>query len=250
MDSPTSSGRLIPVIFMILRTLRRTPVLIASALLLAAPLARAGEHITLRNGAEFDCTRHEPQGTDTIRLFLRSTSSSDNYIDIPARNVVSVETVPDPLPPTPTPKAITEPTTTDLHQLLTHAGSAHNIDAELLAAVVHAESNGFARAVSRTGARGLMQLMPATAALLGVHDAFVADQNVDGGTRYLDALLTRYHDNLALALAAYNAGPAAVDRFHGVPPFRETRAYVARVITEFNRRKSALLAASALPAGH
>ena len=245
MDSPTSSGRLI---LMILRTLRRTPIFTASALLLAAPLAHAGEHITLRNGAEFDCTRHEPQGPDTLRLFLRSNISADNYIDVPARNVLTVETVPDPPPPTPIAKvASPQPTATDLRTLLAHAGSAHNIDAELLAAVVHAESNGLAHAVSRTGARGLMQLMPATAAVLGVHDAFVADENVDGGTRYLDALLTRYHDNIALALAAYNAGPAAVDRFHGVPPFRETRAYVARVITEFNRRKSALLAASAVP---
>ncbi len=230
---------------MILRTLRRTPILTAAALLLAAPLARAGEHITLRNGAKFDCTRHEPQG-DTVRLFLRSDASSDNYIDVPARNVLTVETVPDPPPPPSARTSSPQPKINELRDLLTHAGTAHNIDAELLAAVVHAESNGFTRAVSRTGAQGLMQLMPGTAAVLGVHDAFVADQNVDGGTRYLDALLTRYHDNIALALAAYNAGPAAVDRFHGVPPFRETRAYVARVITEFNRRKSALLAASAV----
>ena len=242
MDSPIPSGRLM---LMILRTLRRTPILTATALLLAAPLARAGEHITLRNGAEFDCTRHEPQGSDTVRLFLRSSASNENYIDVPARNVLTVETVPDPPPPESV--SSPQPTATDLRTLLAHAGSAHNIDAELLAAVVHAESNGFAHAVSRTGARGLMQLMPGTAAVLGVHDAFVADQNVDGGTRYLDALLTRYHDNLALALAAYNAGPAAVDRFHGVPPFRETRAYVARVIGEFNRRKSALLVASTQP---
>ncbi len=233
---------------------RRTSLLAASALLLAVPGARAGEHITLRNGSEFDCTRHEPQGTDTTRLFLRSSSSQENdanYIDVPTRNVLTVETVPDPPAPSPAAAAAKasspQPSSSELRALLTHAGSAHNIDAELLAAVVHAESGGFAHAVSRTGARGLMQLMPGTAAVLGVHDAFVADQNVDGGTRYLDALLTRYHDNIVLALAAYNAGPAAVDRFHGVPPFRETRAYVARVIGEFNRRKSALLAASALP---
>ncbi len=231
---------------MILRTLRRTPILAASALLLAAPLARAGEHITLRNGSEFDCTRHEAQESDTVRLFLRSSIGSDNYVDVPARTILSVEVVPD--PPAPAAKPINpQPSTSELHDLLTHAGSAHNIDAELLAAVVHAESGGLAHAVSRTGARGLMQLMPSTAAVLGVHDAFVADQNVDGGTRYLDALLTRYHDNVVLALAAYNAGPAAVDRFHGVPPFRETRAYVARVIGEFNRRKSALVAAAATP---
>jgi soluble lytic murein transglycosylase-like protein len=82
-----------------------------------------------------------------------------------------------------------------------------------------------------------MQLMPGTAAELGVADSFRADQNINGGTAYLDALLVRYHENLALALAAYNAGPAAVDKYHGVPPYRETRVYVARVIREFNRRK-------------
>ncbi len=108
---------------------------------------------------------------------------------------------------------------------------------DLLASVVRAESGGNILAVSRTGAQGLMQLMPGTAAELGVADSFRADQNINGGTAYLDALLLRYHDHLALALAAYNAGPAAVDKYHGVPPYRETRAYVARVIREFNRRK-------------
>ena len=82
-----------------------------------------------------------------------------------------------------------------------------------------------------------MQLMPGTAAELGVTDSFRADENINGGTAYLDALLLRYHDHLALALAAYNAGPAAVDKYHGVPPYRETQVYVARVIREFNRRK-------------
>jgi soluble lytic murein transglycosylase-like protein len=81
-----------------------------------------------------------------------------------------------------------------------------------------------------------MQLMPSTAAGLGVADSFAPQQNVRGGSAYLDALLTRYHDNMALALAAYNAGPAAVDRYRGIPPYHETRAYVARVIHEFNRR--------------
>ncbi len=90
-----------------------------------------------------------------------------------------------------------------------------------------------------------MQLMPATATELGVQDAFRADQNIAGGTAYLDVLLTKYHDNIALALAAYNAGPAAVDRYHGIPPYRETRAYVARVIREFNRRKQMALVARA-----
>jgi soluble lytic murein transglycosylase-like protein len=81
-----------------------------------------------------------------------------------------------------------------------------------------------------------MQLMPSTAAGLGVQDSFEPRENLRGGSTYLDALLVRYHDNLALALAAYNAGPAAVDKYHGIPPYQETTAYVAHVIHEFNRR--------------
>jgi soluble lytic murein transglycosylase-like protein len=97
--------------------------------------------------------------------------------------------------------------------------------------------------------------MPETAAGLGVHDSFQPEQNVRGGSTYLDALLTRYHDNLALALAAYNAGPEAVDKYHGIPPYSETRAYVARVIHEFNRRVLAREAearrtAATAPAAH
>ena len=106
----------------------------------------------------------------------------------------------------------------------------------MLASLVKAESGGNTRAVSHAGAQGLMQLMPATAKGLGVADSFKPDENVRGGATYLDALLTRYHDNMALALAAYNAGPEAVDKYHGIPPYRETRVYVARVIHEFNRR--------------
>jgi soluble lytic murein transglycosylase-like protein len=81
-----------------------------------------------------------------------------------------------------------------------------------------------------------MQLMPGTAHGLGVNDSFAPEQNVGGGSTYLDELLSRYRDNLALALAAYNAGPAAVDKYHGIPPYSQTRVYVARVIHEFNRR--------------
>ncbi len=120
--------------------------------------------------------------------------------------------------------------------MLAAAGHRHNLDADLLASVVKAESNGNTHAVSRAGARGLMQLMPKTAADLGVDDSFRPDENVRGGSAYLNDLLVRYHDNIALALAAYNAGPAAVDKYHGLPPYHETRAYVARVIHEFNRR--------------
>jgi soluble lytic murein transglycosylase-like protein len=124
----------------------------------------------------------------------------------------------------------------DLHEMLNKAGHEHNLDVDLLASLVKAESGGDARAKSRAGAQGLMQLMPATARNMGVADSYKPEENVRGGSAYLDAMLVRYNDNLALALAAYNAGPDAVDKYHGIPPYHETRAYVARVIHEFNRR--------------
>jgi soluble lytic murein transglycosylase-like protein len=124
----------------------------------------------------------------------------------------------------------------ELRPMLAKAGATYDLDADLLASVVRQESGGHARAVSRAGAQGLMQLMPGTASELGVTNSFAPGQNVAGGTAYLNALLKKYHDNLPQALAAYNAGPAAVDRWHGIPPYPETRAYVARVIHEYNRR--------------
>lgn len=205
----------------------------AAVVLASGPVAHAFDRVTLRNGFSYDCAHREPLADGRVRLFLTGTGDS-NYIDLPASEIESVATLPD--PPPAAAKATAAPTA-DVRNLLNHAGEQHDIDVELLASVVHAESNGRANAVSRTGAQGLMQLMPGTAHHLGVTDSFQPDQNINGGTAYLDALLTRYHDNLALALAAYNAGPAAVDRYHGIPPYRETRAYVARVMTEFKRRK-------------
>jgi soluble lytic murein transglycosylase-like protein len=197
--------------------------------------ARAFDRVTLRNGFSYDCTHRQPLDDGRVRLFLNRADSS--YIDLPASEIASVATLPDRVPASP---AVAAPgSSADVHTLLSHAGAEHDIDVELLASIVHAESNGRAHAVSRTGAQGLMQLMPGTAHQLGVEDSFQPEQNINGGTAYLDALLTRYHDNLALALAAYNAGPAAVDKYHGIPPYRETRAYVARVMSEFKSRKLA-----------
>ena len=207
--------------------------------------ARAVEHVTLKNGFEYDCVRREIVG-DKVRLYFGA--GGVNYVEIAADSVMRVETLPDPVIAPAAPVAMksasisAEPTAQELAQMLARAGAAHHIDTDLLLSLVHAESGGKARVVSRAGARGLMQLMPGTAAALGVKDAFVPEQNVEGGTSYLDALLTRYKDNIALALAAYNAGPGAVDKYHGVPPYRETRAYVSRIIREFNRRKTVLLA--------
>jgi soluble lytic murein transglycosylase-like protein len=103
----------------------------------------------------------------------------------------------------------------------------------LLRAVLMAESAGDPTAISLAGAQGLMQLMPGTAHGCGVADAFDPNQNVECGAAYLKQLLVRYHGNTTLAVAAYNAGPGAVDRYHGVPPYAETQAYVARVISAY-----------------
>ncbi len=203
--------------------------------------AHAFDRVTLRNGFSYDCTHRQPLDDGRVRLFLDSADSS--YIDLPASEIASVAPLPDPAPAAPS--IATPAPTPDVHILLSHAGKEHDIDVELLASVVHAESNGRPHAISRTGAQGLMQLMPGTAHQLGVQDSFQPEQNINGGTAYLDELLTRYHDNLALALAAYNAGPAAVDKYHGIPPYRETRAYVARVMNEFKSRKLATQRAAA-----
>jgi soluble lytic murein transglycosylase-like protein len=230
-----------------LRTIAALAALAALATL--APGLRAAERVTLRNGFEIECNHHA-EVAGRVRLF--SGDGQDSYIEFGPNEILSFEQVPDP-PETraplaaeaedlPAPKRTPESradaglSPQDLREMLVKAGREHNLDVDLLASLVNAESGGNARAVSPKGARGLMQLMPATAAALGVDDSFEPEQNVRGGAAYLDALLTCYHDNVALALAAYNAGPAAVARYHGVPPYYETRAYVARVIHEFNRR--------------
>jgi soluble lytic murein transglycosylase-like protein len=219
---------------------------LGSALFLASFLCKTAygfQRVTLRNGFSYDCSYYEPTDASHIRLFL--TVQATDFIDLSRQSVATIETLPDPPQPPPAPVAHTPALTANVPELLTAAGAQHHIDADLLASVIRAESGGRSNAVSRTGARGLMQLMPGTAQQLGVNDAFRPDQNIAGGTTYLDQLLSRYDPlndthGLALALAAYNAGPAAVDRYHGIPPYRETRAYVVRVMNEFKRRKLAL----------
>jgi len=215
---------------------------------------RVAEHVTLTNGFDLICDHREQLG-DRVRLYTEAGSS--NFVEVAATEVASVEVVTLPTPVTTTVAASApSPTSThadltkaELHELLSSAGSRHNLDVNLLASLVRAESGGHTLAVSKAGAQGLMQLMPKTAAQLGVNDSLRPEENVAGGSAYLDFLLTRYHDNLALALAAYNAGPAAVDRWHGVPPYRETRLYVVRIIRDFNTsvRNAAKASRAALP---
>ena len=127
-----------------------------------------------------------------------------------------------------------EPRSALYDPLIGEAAARHRVPPALVKAVIAAESAFDSRAVSHKGAQGLMQLMPATAASLGVDNPFAPDQNVAGGTVYLRAMIDRYGD-LSRALAAYNAGPTAVDRYGGIPPYRETRAYVERVLTYYRR---------------
>ena len=222
-----------------------------AALAIVQPSARAAERITLRNGFEMRCDHHAEVDGRT-RLYL--SAGEDSYIERLAEDIVSIETISDPQPPKAAelpasakpaatnsnagPNAMREAklSEADLREMLNKAGHEHNLDVDLLASLVKAESGGDARARSRAGAEGLMQLMPATARNMGIADSYKPEENVRGGSAYLDAMLARYHENLALALAAYNAGPEAVDKYHGLPPYHETRAYVARVIHEFNRR--------------
>jgi len=216
----------------------------------AAVPACALERVNLQNGATWDCVRVEPVDGGRVRVYV----SEQSWSEIPAREIVSIDQMPDAVAVAPKVVTVAVPVPVmangrvepaALNGMLTDAGKQHDIDADLLASVVMAESGGQARAVSRTGAQGLMQLMPGTARELSVKDSFEPQQNIAGGTQYLDEMLTRYHDDIPKAVAAYNAGPAAVDKYHGVPPYRETRAYVARVVGEFNRRKRAAAKANA-----
>ncbi len=130
-------------------------------------------------------------------------------------------------------KAVLDQRAAQWQTLVTKHARAHGVPAELVRAVMRVESCFDPRAVSRVGARGLMQLMPETAAQMGVRDSFDADQNIAGGARYLSQLLGRFKNDTRLAVAAYNAGPSAVDAYRGIPPFPETRSYVQRVIAEY-----------------
>ncbi|HEX4642723.1 MAG TPA: lytic transglycosylase domain-containing protein [Candidatus Acidoferrales bacterium] len=122
-----------------------------------------------------------------------------------------------------------------IEQMIREVSARYRVDPALVRAVMQTESNWKSSAVSRKGALGLMQLEPGTAQALGVNNAFDPKQNLDGGVRYLHTLLERYNGDLDRALAAYNAGPGAVDRAGGIPHYRETREYVQKVTDSYFR---------------
>ena len=208
-----------------------------AVILMLATTSFAADLAVLRNGFSIPHERREQMGNVT-RLYLSVDGA--NYTDVPTEQIDRFEKGPPTLPAPKiqaAPASMAIPAPASLDQAIAAGSERYRIDPDLISSVIRAESNFNARAVSPKGAQGLMQLMPKTADELGVKDSFEPEENIAGGSAYLDSLLKRYHDNVALALAAYNAGPGAVDRYHAVPPYRETRAYVARVIREFNRRK-------------
>ena len=128
---------------------------------------------------------------------------------------------------------------TDLDEVIGAASTRNKIDRDLVVSLIRAESGFNAKAVSPKGAKGLMQLMPETASRLGVQDPMDPVSNVEGGTRYLRELLELFHNDVTKALAAYNAGPQRVAQYGGVPPYQETRAYIARILSDLHRQKLA-----------
>ena len=203
-------------------------ILLTVGALLAAPALRA-EYIVLRSGQRLNVTGYQLLG-DTYRLQMKGGS-----VEIPAAAVVGIE--PEEVF-TPVPPAVTAAARGPFADLIDAAAKRYDMDVDLITSVIAAESNFNPKAVSRRDARGLMQLLPVTAAQLGVHDIFDPKENIEAGTRYLGELLKLYKNDLALALAAYNAGPDSVQRFGRVPPYPETVSYVRRVKTTYETRKS------------
>jgi soluble lytic murein transglycosylase-like protein len=193
-------------------------------LCLAAIPALAGEYAVLANGSRMRVDRHEIDGSK-VRLFVGAGDIEMNAAQVrsfEAEYVAPASKLPEPAPvanpaPAPTPA-----------ELADAAADRYGLDRKLVRSVIAAESAFHTEAVSPKGAIGLMQLMPGTAQTLGA-DPHDPAQNVDAGTRYLRDLLVKYDGKLWHALAAYNAGPGAVDKYHGVPPYRETYDYIRRI---------------------
>ena len=206
--------------------MRLTRGVLACAFVAAlAPSLRA-EYIVLRNGQRFHATSYELLG-DKYRLQL-----AGGTVDVPAEDVASIE--PEEVFVSVPQAAATAP----FAELVKAAAARWAVEEELITSVMEAESNFDPKAVSKKNARGLMQLLPETAAHFGVQNIFDPKENIDAGAHYLSDLLKRYNNDLMLALAAYNAGPEKVEQFGRVPPYPETVSYVRRVKSAYEKSKS------------
>ena len=216
-----------------LQSIRRT--IMAGALALAClPSCAAADLAILRNGFTIRHESHQVLGENT-RLFLGTGDTG--YVDVPTSDIEGFEK--DLSLPTRSEISRSPAGSVDLNQVVKSASANYHLDPDLVNSVIRAESGFNTRAVSRKGAQGLMQLMPGTAEKLGVTNPLDPAANVDGGARYLRTLLERYNYDLVKALAAYNAGPMRVEQYRGVPPYRETRAYVNGIVRDYNRKKIA-----------
>ena len=181
----------------------------------------------LRSGQRLTVTGYQLIG-DKYRLQMAGGSA-----EVAAEEVIAIEPE-EVFTPAPA-KPIVKP---PYRELVEAAAARYSVDADLITSVIAVESNFDPKAVSRKNARGLMQLLPQTAARLGVQNVNDPQQNIDAGTRYLRELLQKYNNNLVLALAAYNAGPERVQQYGRVPPFAETISYVKRVKSGYEKSKS------------
>lgn len=187
------------------------------------------DYAVLRSGLRLRITGYQLSGE---RVLL--TMEGGN-VEIAADEILSVER--EDVFPAPA-VAPTPPPTGPYGQLIRDAAEKHGVDEKIIHHLIAVESNFNPRAVSRKRAQGLMQLLPQTAVRYSVSNVFDPAQNIDAGTRYLKELLARFHDNLPLALAAYNAGPEVVERYGGVPPLRETQKYVRQITARLAKEKS------------
>ena len=215
--------------------MRRVLILSAVLLLITAVAPARAELVFFQSGRAMSVRAIRSDGDE---LVLQLRSGGEIHCD--KSLIVKVqpdefEYPEDVLQALPFTRAILEPAAipAQYRDLIAKSAARHGVDARVVSALIQVESAYHSRAVSPKGARGLMQLMPATGRQYGVLDLFDPKANVDAGIQHLKKLLTRY--DLPLALAAYNAGEAAVDRFGGVPPFRETQNYVTRILRLLNR---------------
>lgn len=184
------------------------------------------DYAVLRSGQRLHITGWQNLG-DAVRLDLPGgsvTIAADELAEIEPEDVFGESAQRDPDVP--------------YSAQIQNAARTYGLDPALISSVIAVESNFNSRAVSKTSALGLMQLLPGTAAQMAVPNAFDPEQNINGGTRYLRQLLDRYKQDLGLALAAYNPGPGRVDFYHGIPPIAETRSYISRVITRLQSQPS------------
>jgi len=214
----------------------------AFGLLLLAIPAFSTDVAILHNGFSVRHERRENLGAIT-RLYLGADNSS--YVDVETVQIERFETDQS-LPPMAVAPLVPAAKPQNLNEVINTISDRHHLDPDFINSVIHAESGFNAHAVSPKGARGLMQLMPETASKLGVANSFDPRANVEGGTSYLSELLERYNYDVVKALAAYNAGPGRVEQYRGVPPYYETRVYVAKIVRDYNRKKLAQRKAAAL----